>query len=56
MGVPHGTPGEGVSAAIAHSLVFKVPPNHALQADWNPAQLLASLAMSSPFVGPCFVT
>jgi hypothetical protein len=23
MGVPHGTPGEGVSAAIAHSLVFK---------------------------------
>jgi hypothetical protein len=38
MGVPHGTPGEGVSAAIAHSLVFKVPPNHALQADWNPAQ------------------
>ena len=27
MGVPHGTPGEGVSAAIAHSLVFKVPPN-----------------------------
>ena len=46
MGVPHGTPGEGVSAAIAHSLVFKVPPNHALQADWNPARL-ASLAMHS---------
>jgi hypothetical protein len=36
-----------VSAAIAHSLVFKVPPNHALQADWNPAQFLASLAMPS---------
>src|SRR4030095_4001704 len=25
----------------------KVPPNHALQAAWNPAQFLASLAMPS---------
>jgi hypothetical protein len=37
-----------VSAAIAHSLVFKVPPNPALQADWNPAPLLDSLSMLSP--------